>query len=212
MEPMGDEIQVSASDGAKEPKSKKKGAIIAIVALALVIGVAVFAYSALPGLRASTPYKIISADEVDPFFSSNLMACEIESVDGKTVKLADLSSSTGKPIVINLWATWCPHCIEEMDAYQKLYDEYADQVEFVILNVADSKAESEKAHGYAQENGYTFPVYIDTNASVREALSATGIPMTAVVSADGNVVVLRSGTITYDAMKSTLGDKTICPS
>lgn len=186
-----------------QEKSKKKGAIIAIVVLAIVVAAAVIAYSALPGLRASAPYKIISADDVDPLFSGNLLTSEIESVDGEVVKLSDLSSSTGKPLVINLWATWCPHCVEEMDAYQKLYDEYADQFEFVILNVADTKTEIDAARGYAQENGYTFPVYLDSHSDVVEALSATGIPMTVIVSSDGNVVVLRSGTITYEAMKST---------
>lgn len=189
---------------AKDQGGKKK-ALAAIIVLVIVIAAALFAYSALPGMRASAPYTIIAADEVDPLFSGNLLTCEVEDVDGKTVKLGDLSSKSGKPLVINLWATWCPHCVEEMDAYQKLFDEYADQIEFVMLDAADSKSELEAAHGYAQENGYTFPVYFDSNGGVVKALSATGIPMTVIVSREGEVVVLRTGSITYEAMKSTFG-------
>ena len=93
------------AEEAKEQSGKKK-ALVAIIVLVLVIAAAIVAYSALPGMHASAPYTIIAADEVDPVLSSNLLTCEVEDADGNTVRLGDLSGKSGKPMVINLWATW----------------------------------------------------------------------------------------------------------
>ena len=190
------------AEEAKEQSGKKK-ALVAIIVLVLVIAAAIVAYSALPGMHASAPYTIIAADEVDPVLSSNLLTCEVEDADGNTVRLGDLSGKSGKPMVINLWATWCPHCVVEMDAYEKLYGEYADRVEFVMLDAANSKSELEAAREYVQESGHAFPVYFDSNRDIAKALSATVIPLTAIVSRDGKVVVTHTGEITYETMKST---------
>lgn len=45
---------------------------------------------------------------------------------------------TEKPTVVNFWATWCPYCLREMEAFQSMYERYGDRVNFVMLNVADT--------------------------------------------------------------------------
>ena len=188
----------------KEEKGKKKGAIVLLVVLAAVVAVAVIAYSALPGIRASMPYQLTAVDEADPVAKVALAGCTIKDSGGETLALGDIAAKSRKPVVMNVWATWCPHCVEEMNDYQKLFDEYGDRIDFVMLNLNDTAGEPEAARAYVQEHGYTFPVYYDVDSSVCNALAITGIPVSAVLSADGDLLLFRSGTINYQAMKGTI--------
>lgn len=187
-----------------QEKGKKKGVIVAVVALVAILAVAVLAYSVLPGIRASLPYELTPAAESDSNLSSSLLACSVEDSEGARLTLGDLSKKSQKPIVMNLWATWCPHCTTEMGDYQKLFDEYGGRIEFVMLDVVDTAGEALAARDYVKEQAFTFPVYYDSDAEVCSALSVIGIPMTVIVSADGDVVLVHSGEITYSAMKSTI--------
>ena len=187
-----------------QEKGKKKGVIVAVVALVAILVVAVAAYSVLPSIRASAPYELTPAAQVDSLASSSLMASSVENSEGEKITIGDISKKSQKPIVMNLWATWCPHCTTEMKDYQKLYDEYGDRIEFAMLDVVDKKSEASAARDYIKEQAFTFPVYYDSDAEVRNALSVVGIPMSVIVSADGDVVLARSGEINYSAMKSTI--------
>ena len=188
----------------QQAKGKKKGAIIAIVALAAIIAVAVFAYTALPGLRASAPYELTPAGEVDPLARTAIAACTVEDSDGASLTIGDITAKSHKPIVLNAWTTYCPHCVEEMDSYQKLFDEYGDRVDFMMLNLNDTPSEPDSARALVQEHGYTFPVYFDSGSSVRQALYITGVPVSIILSADGDLLLMRSGEINYNAMKATI--------
>ena len=195
---MAEEVQEQA-------KGKKKGALVAIVVLVAFLAIAGIAYSVLPSLRASAPYELTPAAEADQDLSKSLLASKVTDSGKETVTLEDLLKKSGKPLVINMWATWCPHCTVEMNDYQKLYDEYGDRIEFVMLNVVNNPGEAIAGRDYVKEQGFTFPVYYDTDGEVRNALTVTGIPVSAIVSADGNVVLNRPGEINYNAMKATIG-------
>lgn len=188
----------------EKPNGKKTGAIVAIVALVVIIGIAVFVYSVLPGIRASTPYELTPTAQVDAAASTALLACEVETETGETITLGEISSKSGKPIVLNVWASWCTHCDTEMADYQKLYDEYGDKVEFVMLNLNDTAGEPAAAREYIEKGGYTFPIYFDVDGQVRTAMALVGVPTSAIVSANGDLVMVRSGEITYSAMKATI--------
>ncbi|MBR0404928.1 MAG: TlpA family protein disulfide reductase [Eggerthellaceae bacterium] len=188
----------------EQATGKKKSVIVALVALAALLVVAVLAYSVLPNLQAGAAYELTPTEESDLGLSEGLLSCSVEDSGGATVVLGDLSKASQKPIVMNIWASWCTHCIEEMEAYQKLYDEYGDRIEFVMLNVVDTPGEAQKARDFVKEHSFTYPVYYDSNAEVREALFVTGIPVSVIVSADGKVVMNRAGEIDYNTMKATL--------
>lgn len=59
---------------------------------------------------------------------------ELLSMNGETV---NFSESIGKPVVLNLWATWCPPCIAEMPALQNLYDSFKNEVDFYFVSSED---------------------------------------------------------------------------
>jgi thiol-disulfide isomerase/thioredoxin len=89
---------------------------------------------------------------------------------------------TGKPLVVNFWADWCPPCVGELPEFQAVYNEHHG--EFEILGIA---AESSKdAEGFVKQNGYTWT--FGRAAGGFDAYQVRGIPTTLFVNSDGYVI------------------------
>ena len=107
----------------------------------------------------------------------------VYDAEGNAVKLSDFS---GKPVVINFWATWCGYCVQEMPAFEKIAAEYSDKVVFMMINVTDGQQETkEEALAFIEEKGYTFPVYYDTDLSATMAYGAYSLPATGFITESG---------------------------
>lgn len=112
-------------------------------------------------------------------------------IDGNEVKLSDFY---GKPIVLNFWASWCSPCQYEMPHFQTLYDELGEEVQFIMLNLADGYQETvEKASEFIESNQYTFPVYYDTNLDAAFKYAVYSIPVTYFINSDGEIVETHRG-------------------
>ena len=121
--------------------------------------------------------------------------------NGNPVKLSDY---TGKPIVLNFWASWCGYCVHEMPDFEAMYKKYGDRVNFLMVNVGDnSLAASLK---YASDNGYTFPVFFDYSEEAMYAYGATSIPKTYFFDANGNAVYYAAGMIDGETLEATIID------
>lgn len=81
----------------------------------------------------------------------------------------------GKPVVINLWASWCIPCREEAPALEEMWRKYKDRVAIVGINVRDTE---EAAREFAREFSLTYPLVRDTDRTVEKALGAFGLPET----------------------------------
>lgn len=125
---------------------------------------------------------------------------KVFDIDGKEVSLSDFQ---GKPVVMNLWATWCGFCKKEMPDFQKKYEEYGDDIHFLMINITDGIQETvEKASSYIENQGFTFPVYYDVNFEVASAYRVSGLPVTYFIDAEGNYVAQGNGALTADILQS----------
>jgi len=105
---------------------------------------------------------------------------------GNGYKLSDFQ---GKPVILNFWASWCGPCQMEMPDIENAWQEYGDQIHFLIVDLTDGSQETvEKASAYIKENAYTFPVYFDSDMEGAYAYGVTGIPVTYFIDAEGNFV------------------------
>lgn len=122
--------------------------------------------------------------------------------DGNTVRLSDMF---GKPVVINFWATWCPPCRSELPAFDKLYRQYGNEVSFMMIDLTDGYRETvEGVKKFISENGYTFPVYYDTEGSAAEAYNVSSIPFTVAVGRNGNIVGTHLGAMSEAALEKLI--------
>ena len=117
-----------------------------------------------------------------------------------------LSDYKGKTVFLNFWATWCPPCRAEMPDIQKIYDSYKENGDdsLVILGVASpgqgQEGSLEEVAGFLEENGYTYPVLMDTTGQQFAAYGVYALPTTFMIDRDGNVFGYVSGQLTEEIM------------
>jgi thiol-disulfide isomerase/thioredoxin len=114
-----------------------------------------------------------------------------------------LSSAFGKPIILNFWASWCPPCKSEMPEFQKAYEQYGSDVQFIMVNLTDGERETiDTASAFVKKQGYTFPVYFDANQDAAYAYQFSSIPATYFIDKDGNIAAKRVGALSLVEMQS----------
>lgn len=107
-------------------------------------------------------------------------------------QLHALEDYKGKTIFLNFWATWCPPCKMEMPDIQAVYEEYGfNEDEVVILGVAapnmGQEGSEESVQEFLAENGYTFPVIMDTNYDLFGGYGIMAFPTTFMIDTNGNI-------------------------
>lgn len=120
-----------------------------------------------------------------------------------TVRLAGLR---GRPMVINLWAQWCPPCREEAPYLRKYAEASKGKVLLLGLNSDDPRPEL--AVEFASLVGWTYPQLVDADKRLNEKITMPGLPLTILVNADGKVVYTVVGKLqSYDQLVQLTRDE-----
>ncbi|CEQ10176.1 cytochrome C-type biogenesis protein [[Clostridium] sordellii] len=122
---------------------------------------------------------------------------------GKEHKLSDYK---GKTIFLNLWATWCPPCRDEMPYIEELYKEYSKNTDgVVILGVASpnlgQEGDAKHVKDFLKQEGYTFPVLLDEGGSLVYQYGISSFPSTFIIDKDGYITQYVPGGMDKDTMK-----------
>lgn len=102
-----------------------------------------------------------------------------------------LSNFAGTPVIVNVWASWCGPCRRELPFFEEAAKAHED-IAFLMIDVWE---EAEEGFAFAEEEGYTFPVYADTDRSCEAAYGFTAIPCTILVMPDGTFAGYCSGSL-----------------
>ncbi len=105
----------------------------------------------------------------------------------------DLGRAPGVPTVLNLWASWCGPCREELPLVQELADLGGDRVR--VLGVVSQDGVPQAA-SFADDSGITVPGAFDRRGEVAGALGLQGLPHTVFLAADGSVASVKVGPVT----------------
>jgi len=152
----------------------------------IVLGAATAGCSSTPDPSPAQPSQ---GDILAPDF-------QLQSLEGESVSL---SSLRGKPVMLNFWATWCGPCRMEMPYIQEVFEdeEWIDRgLVIVAVNVGDS---SSKVREFMENNGLSFRVLLDTDASVAKDYNVSGIPATFLIDKNGIMKDVRIGAFSSKA-------------
>ncbi len=113
---------------------------------------------------------------------------------------ASLQGNRGKVVLVNVWATWCAPCLDEIPDLQSLYTKMrAAGAPFEILAVSIDALGADVVERFAARFGITFPVLLDPRGSVKKLYQTTGVPETFIIDADGRLLQKIIGTRKWDA-------------
>ena len=108
----------------------------------------------------------------------------------------------GKFILLNVWATWCPPCKEEMASLNHLAQIY-EKKDLTIMPISiDVSGTSAVRYFYKRLGLNELPIYLDPSKKVMDALRVTGIPTTLLISRDGLEIARVVGAAQWDAPES----------
>ncbi|MBA3289049.1 MAG: TlpA family protein disulfide reductase [Acidimicrobiia bacterium] len=114
-----------------------------------------------------------------------------------------LVGARGRPVVVNLWASWCAPCRAEMPLLQRAADGLAERA--VILGVA-SEADQRDAQAFLDELGVTYANVFDATGEIRSRLELTGYPTTYVFDGTGRLRTKFTGAISEQQIVAFIED------
>ena len=112
----------------------------------------------------------------------------LKDLDGYDVSL---SSFSGKTVLLNFWATWCPYCRKERAELNDLHKKYYDK-DLVIISIAGDKS-LEKVRQYISKNPVDFLVLSDSDGEVAESYGVRALPTNFLIDRDGRIIKKFSG-------------------
>jgi thiol-disulfide isomerase/thioredoxin len=117
--------------------------------------------------------------------------------DGKTLSLDDFK---GKVVLLNLWATWCAPCVEEMPSLDRLQEKLGGD-RFTVLALAMDKQGRPLVEPFLEKLGVkNLPMYLDPSGNATRALKARGLPTTVLIDRDGREIGRLEGSAVWDSV------------
>jgi thiol-disulfide isomerase/thioredoxin len=126
--------------------------------------------------------------------------------DGKAMSLNDFH---GRYVLVNLWATWCGPCINELPSLVRLQAELP-QDKITVLPLDLEKHEAQKVVEFLERTKIEgLPIYIDRDFSAMRSFAANELPLTVLIDSEGRVVARAAGEQKWDHADSVAYFKAI---
>lgn len=130
----------------------------------------------------------------------------LTTLDGNTVRLSDYA---GRPVWINVWASWCAPCRAEMPDIQTVYDEInggreqagGNGLALLVISLGEDPA---VVRQYLDSTGYRLPVLLDPDFTLTEGYRITGLPTHYFIGRNGMIRDLAIGPLKPTGMRARL--------
>jgi cytochrome c biogenesis protein CcmG, thiol:disulfide interchange protein DsbE len=124
---------------------------------------------------------------------SSLPDYAVQTLAGEPFSMASLE---GQPTILNVWATWCPPCVREMPALQRVHEQLGPQGLRIVAVSVDSRPGLINAWGrpggdvqeFLDRLGLTFEILWDPSGELETAYSLPGLPTTFLIDRRGRIV------------------------
>jgi thiol-disulfide isomerase/thioredoxin len=138
----------------------------------------------------------------------------IEKIDEK--RFAELIKPSGKPLLINFWATWCEPCREEFPALVKIDAEYKGKIDFITISLDFEEEIKTGVPKFLAAMKATMPTYVLITPDETAAISmvskdwAGGLPFTVLYEPGGKISYFRQGIVRHDILQKEI-EKVLAP-
>jgi cytochrome c biogenesis protein CcmG, thiol:disulfide interchange protein DsbE len=156
----------------------RRPALFTITALALLAGCG----------DAPARFGAVSVGDAAPAFAAT-------TLDGGRDSLA---ARRGSAVLLNVWATWCAPCREEIPALELLHEEYGAAGLGVVGVSIDQRGQERAIREFLAEFGATYPVWLDPSGDVQSIFGTVGVPSTYLIDPGGRVVWKHVGPVRAD--------------
>ena len=124
-------------------------------------------------------------------------------LEGRRVSLSQLR---GEVVFLNVWATWCPPCLEEMPSMQKLYEKLGPEGLRIVAVSVDARSAMQDPGGrpggevgsFVDEHGLQFDVWLDPGGEIQRIYRTMGIPESVIIDRDGTIAKKVIGYTNWD--------------
>ncbi len=174
------------------------GALIALVALLTVVGLAMPKHQSSHSVGSASGVVYYRTDTKAPSFT-------VDNLSPGAPRIS-LASFSGKPLVIDFWASWCPDCRKEIPELVSLFHQLSGKVLFLGIDTDDHRA---PALSYAKATHIPYPLGYDPNAFLLRqfAPGVLGLPTTVFISASGRVVERVMGALSKSELLQILSSR-----
>ena len=164
----------------------------------------------------SRPKPTEPLERLDPYSTALYPARQEARANDFTVELLNgqpfqLSEQQGKVVLMNIWATWCAPCADEMPDFVELYEQYKDQG-LIVLGVSIDEQGRSVVEPFMEKFNVTYPMVIDDGTIMEKYGPTMGIPTTYVIDKQGNLEYFAVGALTKKELeprlKELLAEKT----
>ena len=150
---------------------------------------------------AQTDQETSAPTQSEPLYAPDFTVTDRE---GNEVRFSD---RLGKPVILNLWASWCPPCRAELPDFDAAYQAYGDQIDFMMIDLCDGRSETPATGAaFVDQEGYIFPVYFDTTGSAASVYQAYAIPMTIGVKENGEIAGVYNGALSGEQVNALVNN------
>lgn len=114
-----------------------------------------------------------------------------------------LVGARGRPVVVNVWASWCPPCRSEAPLLERAANDYDGQVVFIGVASRDSRG---AANDFMDRYGLSYPNLLDTSGDIRRELGMRAFPTTYVFDRDGTILAADVSGVSEQTLAAQLED------
>ena len=133
-----------------------------------------------------------AASEAEATLSPEAPSYAAVTLEGDSITLASLR---GAPVLLNVWATWCAPCRQEIPELQAVHEEYGPRGLRVIGVTVDSRSALPDVHAFVEELGMTYDVWWDPGQGAINAFEAVGVPLTVLIGSEGRILWRHLGVV-----------------
>lgn len=176
------------------------GIVTFVVVLALVIGAGAY-------LKLAPQHKQVeSASKAPTVASAQTGQKAPEFTAASTAGPFDLANAS-KPVFLEVFATWCPHCQRETSTINRLFKQYNNKVDFIAVSGSDTGMDGTSPSSqldvlnFQQKFNVRYPLAYDSSLNVADLYLKGGFPTIAVIDKNKTISYLNSGEVAYDELE-----------